>query len=99
VLVAVTDIVLMKVAKQASVKVITTVCGLDVTREKSTGATDITSDARDIGKRAAVVLIDDEAEIKSGSQYGGIAYVPTELRAIVIGGYSYGMVLYSGGLF
>lgn len=65
---------LVKVAKQASVKVITTVCGLDVTKEKSTGAMDITSDTRDIGKRALIVLIDDttDGKIKSGSLYGGI---------------------------
>jgi hypothetical protein len=64
----------VKVVKQASVKVITTVCGLDATKEKSTGATDITSDARDIGKRALIVLIDDttDGKIKSGSLYGGI---------------------------
>jgi hypothetical protein len=69
VFVAVTDIVLVKVALQASVKVITTVCGLDVTKEKATGATDIISDASDIGKRAVVVLIDDTTggKIKSGS--------------------------------
>ena len=67
--VAVTDIVLVKVALQASVKVINTVCGLDVTKEKATGATDIISDASDIGKRAVVVLIDDTTggKIKSGS--------------------------------
>ena len=65
---------LVKVVLQASVKVITTVCGLDVTKEKSTGATVITSDASDIGRRAVVVLIDDTTggEIKSGSQYGGM---------------------------
>ena len=65
---------LVKVVKQASVKVITTVCGLDVTKEKSTGAIDITSDTRDIGKRALIVLIDDttDGKIKSGSLYGGI---------------------------
>ena len=65
---------LVKVSKQASVKVITTVCGLDVTKEKSTGAIDITSDTRDIGKRALIVLIDDttDGKIKSGSLYGGI---------------------------
>ncbi len=63
---------LVKVAMQASVKVITTVCGIGVTNEKSTGATVMTSDTRDIGRRAVVVLIDDIAEIKSGSLYGGI---------------------------
>jgi hypothetical protein len=64
--------VLVKVAMQASVKVITTVWGLDVTKEKSTGETVMSSDAREIGRRAVVVLIDDIAEIKSGSLYGGI---------------------------
>ena len=56
-----TIMLLLYVAKQASVKVTTTVCG-PPTRENATGATDITSDARDIG-RTLEVLIEDTAEI------------------------------------
>jgi hypothetical protein len=62
------------------------VCGLVVTRGNATGATLISSDARDIGRRALAVLIDETAEIRSGSQYAGIGYLPTEFRAIVIDG-------------
>jgi hypothetical protein len=61
------------------------VCGLAVTSGNATGVTLISSDARDIG-RAPVVLIDDLAEIRSGSQYAGMGYLPTEFRAIVIDG-------------
>jgi hypothetical protein len=48
------------------------VCGLAVTKGNATGETLITSDARDIGRRALAVLIDETADIRSGSQYFGM---------------------------